>query len=215
MRDFCIIGMGQFGQILATKLKALGHTIIGIDIDPAIIEKLKDKFTELYILDATDPNALMAAGVAKVDTVIVAIGDHIEPNILTVQNLIDLEVKDIWARAETQVQERILSKMGVANVFMTERDTAVRLAGMLHNPGIMDIIDILEGYSVARVKVGPKYSGKTLKEIDFRSKFDVMVLAIQRRNKTTPLAGPDDKIYEGDCLLLAGKSEVLGKLKEV
>jgi trk system potassium uptake protein TrkA len=113
------------------------------------------------------------------------------------------------------VHERILEKLGITNVFMTERDTAVRLAGILHNPGVIDIIDLLEGYSVARVKVGPKHSGKTLKEIDFRNKFNVMVLAIQRRNKTTPLAGPDDKIYEGDCLLLAGKSEVLGKLKEV
>jgi trk system potassium uptake protein TrkA len=215
MRDFCIIGMGQFGQTLAQELNSLGHTVIGIDIDPGIIEKLKDKFTELYILDTTDAKALQSVGVTNVDTVVVAIGDHIEPNILTVQNLIDLGVKDIWARAETPVQERILSRLGISNIFMTERDTALRLAGILHSPGIIDIIDLLEGYSVARVKVGPKYSGKTLREIDFRKRFNVIVLAIQRRNNTTPLAGPEDKIYEGDCLLLAGQSEVVGKLQEV
>ena len=77
------------------------------------------------------------------------------------------------------------------------------------------MIDLLEGYSVARVKVGPAYSGKSLKEIDFRNKFGVLVMAIQRRNKTTPLAGPNDRIYEGDYLLLAGKSEVLSKIEEV
>ena len=30
MRDFCIIGLGQFGKILALELNAMGHTIIMI-----------------------------------------------------------------------------------------------------------------------------------------------------------------------------------------
>lgn len=215
MRDFCIIGMGLFGRILASELIALGHTVVGVDCDAKVIEELKDKIPDLYVLDATIPEALKEIGIKDFDHVIVAIGDSIEPNILTVQNLIDFEIEDIWARAESGVHERILQKLGVSQVFITERDTAMRMAGILHNPSIVDMIDLLEGYSVARIKVGPTYSGKSLKEIDFRNKFGVLVMAIQRRNKTTPLAGPNDRIYEGDYLLLAGKSEVLSKIEEV
>ena len=215
MHDFCIIGMGLFGRILASELIALGHTVVGVDCDAKVIEELKDKIPDLYVLDATIPEALKEIGIKDFDQVIVAIGDSIEPNILTVQNLIDFEIESIWARAESDVHERILRKLGVHQVFITERDTAVRMAGIMHNPGIVDMIDLLEGYSVARVKVGPTYSGKSLKEIDFRNKFGVLVMAIQRRNKTTPLAGPNDRIYEGDYLLLAGKSEVLSKIEEV
>jgi trk system potassium uptake protein TrkA len=215
MRDFCIIGLGHFGRILACELIALGHTVVGIDRSPKVIDKLKDKIPDLYVLDSTNPDALNEIDIKNFDCVVVAIGDAIEPNILTVQNLIDLGIENIWARAESDTHERILRKLGIDQVFITERDTAMRMASILHNPGIVDMIDLLEGYSVARIQVGPTYSGKTLKEIDFRKKFNVLVIAIQRRNKTTPLAGPNDKIYEGDHLLLAGKSEVLSQISEV
>jgi trk system potassium uptake protein TrkA len=215
MRDFCIIGLGHFGRILATELIAMGHTVVGVDRNSKIVEKLKDKIRDLYVLDATNPDALKEIGITDFDCAIVAIGDSVQANILTTQNLIDLGIESIWARAESDIHERILRKLGVQQVFITERDTAMRMASILHNPDIIDMIDLLEGYSVALVKVGPTYSGKTLKEIDFRSKFNVLVIAIQRRNKTTPLAGPNDKIYEGDYLFLAGKSEVLSKIKEV
>lgn len=215
MRDFCIIGLGQFGKILALELIAMGHTVVGIDKDPKIIDEMKDKIPDLYVLDATNPKALREIGIKDFDTIVVAIGDNIEPNILTVQNLIDLGVEDIWARAESDVHERILRKLGVTQIYITERDTAMRMASLLHNPGIVDMIELLEGYSVARIKVGPAFSGKSLKEIDFRNKFGVLVIAIQRRNNTTPMAGPDDRIYEGESLLLAGKSEDLSKIEEV
>ena len=215
MRDFCIIGLGLFGRILAEELLSMKHTVVGVDRNPRVVEKLKERIPDLYVLDSTNPDALREIGIVDFDCVVVAIGDAIEPNILTIQNLVELGIENIWARAESEVHERILRKLGVDQTFFTERDTALRMAGMLHNPHIFDMIDLLEGYSVARVKVGPKYSGKTLKEINFRELFDVLVIAIRRRNKTTPLAGPDDKIYEGDYLLVAGKSDNLAKLDEV
>ena len=215
MRDYCIIGLGLFGRILAEELLSMNHTVVGVDRNPRVVEKLKDKIPDLYVLDATNPDALKGIGITDFDCVVVAIGDAIEPNILTVQNLVELGIENIWGRAESEVHERILNKLGVDQTFFTERDTALRMAGILHNPDICDLIDLLEGYSIARIKVGPTYSGKSLKEINFREKFNVLVIAIRRRNETTPLAGPNDKIYEGDFLLVAGKSEELSKLTEV
>jgi trk system potassium uptake protein TrkA len=215
MRDFCIIGLGLFGRILAEELQSMGHTVVGVDRSSRVIEQLKDHIPDLYVLDATNPEALKEIGITDFDCVIVAIGDAIEPNILTAQNLVELGIPNIWARAESEVHEHILNKLGVDQTFFTERDTAIRLASMLHNPDIDDLIDLLEGYSLARIKVGPTYSGKNLEELNFREKFGVLVIAIRRRNETTPLAGPKDKIYEGDYLLVVGKSANLSKLKEV
>jgi trk system potassium uptake protein TrkA len=201
--------------MLAIELLSMGHTVVGIDRSSRVVEKLKDKIPDLYVLDSANPDALKEIGITDFDCVVVAIGDAIEPNILTVQNLVEFGIENIWARAESEVHERILRKLGVDQIFFTERDTALRLASILHNPDILDMIDLLEGYSLARVKVGPTYSGKSLKELNFREKFGVLVIAIRRRNETTPLAGPDDRIYEGDYLLVAGKSEELSKIKEV
>jgi trk system potassium uptake protein TrkA len=215
MRDFCIIGLGLFGQILAQELLSLGHTVVGVDRNPRVIDKLKDRIPDLYVLDSTNPDALREIRIKEFDCVVLAIGDAMESNILTAQNLVELGIENIWARAESEVHDHILKRLGIDQTFFTERDTALRMASLMHNPNIYDMIDLLEGYSMARIRVGPTHSGKTLKEIDFREKFGVLVIAIRRRNETTPLAGPNDKIYEGDYLIVAGRSEKLNKLKEV
>jgi trk system potassium uptake protein TrkA len=60
--------------------------------------------------------------------------------------------------------------------------------------------------------VGPENSGKTLREIDFRQKYQANVIAIERKGESIPVASPEDMIYEGDVLYVAGKTEAIEKL---
>ena len=40
---YLIIGLGIYGSNLATDLTAMGHEVIGADINPITIENIKDK----------------------------------------------------------------------------------------------------------------------------------------------------------------------------
>ena len=61
-KEYTIIGLGQFGASLARRLEALGHSVLGIDIDPRLVKELDDEITEAIILDATDVDALLTRG---------------------------------------------------------------------------------------------------------------------------------------------------------
>jgi CIC family chloride channel protein len=65
------------------------------------------------------------------------------------------------------------------------------------------------GYRVARIHVSPAAQGKTLRELDPRSRYSVSVLAFQ--DSTNPEAGfmpiaPDYQLKAGDLLLAAGRA---------
>ena len=61
-KEFAIIGLGRFGSSLARRLEALGHTVLGIDIDPHQVKDIADEITEAVILDATDEDASPPGG---------------------------------------------------------------------------------------------------------------------------------------------------------
>ena len=55
---YIIIGLGNYGHVLAEELSALGHEVIGADISPARVDSLKDKIATAFVINATDEHAL-------------------------------------------------------------------------------------------------------------------------------------------------------------
>lgn len=213
--EFVVIGLGAFGSALGTELYERGHVVIGIDRNEKVVNDHQDCMTQVILADATNEVALREAGVHECDVLIVAIGDHIEDNILVTQTAIDLGVKRVWSRAESARHASILSKLGVERVIDPELEAAHRCARILSSRSVLDFIEFAPGFSLAQVFVGPEESGKTLREIDFRRKHKATVIAISRKHESIPIASPDDRIYEGDILFIAGKTEDIEKIKKI
>ena len=51
---YIIIGLGNYGSVLAEELSALGHEVIGVDTNERRVDVLKDKIATSFIIDATD-----------------------------------------------------------------------------------------------------------------------------------------------------------------
>ena len=51
---YIIIGLGNYGHVLAEELSALGHEVIGADISAGRVDSLKDKVATAFVIDATD-----------------------------------------------------------------------------------------------------------------------------------------------------------------
>ena len=63
--EFAVIGLGRFGASLALKLVERGYTVLGIDTDRALVQRLADELTRIVALDATDEDALLAVDIAS------------------------------------------------------------------------------------------------------------------------------------------------------
>ena len=55
---YIIIGLGNYGHVLAEELSALGHEIIGADISESRVDSIKDKVATAFVIDATDEQSL-------------------------------------------------------------------------------------------------------------------------------------------------------------
>jgi trk system potassium uptake protein TrkA len=212
VKEYVVIGLGAFGSALGTELYKQGHVVLGIDRNEKTVNEHQDRLTQVLQADATNEAALREARVADYDYCIVAIGDHIEDNILATQTALDLGAKRVWSRAENDRHANILAKLGVERVVDPELEAAHRCARILGSRSLLDFIEFSPGFSIAQVRVGPSNNGKTLKEMDFRQKYQASVVAIHRKEESIPVASPDDHIYEGDVLFVAGKTEAVEKI---
>ena len=55
---YIIIGLGNYGGVLAEELSVLGHEVIGVDTNEHRVDVLKDKIATSFIIDATDEQSL-------------------------------------------------------------------------------------------------------------------------------------------------------------
>jgi len=216
MKQFAIIGLGNFGFYLATHLYDKGHEVLAIDKDANRVQEIKDRASQAVIADATDRRAIEPLGVKEMDAAVVCIGSVLSDSILAALNLIDIGVERVLAKATTEAHGRILHKIGASDVFFPEKDQAISLAEQLHNPNMLDYLPFLEGYSIIQLAPPKDFVGKPLSELDLINRYGVQVVAIKEivpdRLNLIPTAR--FVLKDSDILILLGPNEALDKLRE-
>ncbi|MBN1794620.1 MAG: TrkA family potassium uptake protein [Candidatus Omnitrophica bacterium] len=226
MRQFAVIGLGRFGFKVAETLSELGAEVLAIDMDANLVQKAKEGVTHAVQLDSTDEEALKACGIESIDAAIVAIGEDIQSNILTSALLKKLGVKEIVARANTELHKEILKTVGVTKIVIPEEDMGVRVAKSIFSPQILEHIELSEGHALVEIEAHEDFLGKTLGDLDLRKKYKVNVIAIKKpkpgrggENETTEYEIHDipsswSRIQQGDVLVVVGTEEDIEKLRK-
>ena len=113
---YIIIGLGNYGRVLAEELSALGHEIIGADISESRVDSIKDKVATAFVIDATDEQALSVLPLNSVDIVIVAIGENFGASVRVVALLKQKKVAHIYARAIDMVHKAVLEAFRLEDI---------------------------------------------------------------------------------------------------
>ena len=111
--EFAVIGLGRFGVNLARRLEEMGHPVLGIERDPQLAKEMEDQITEVFVLDATNPDALAEADITAFKTVVVAISDDFETNALITSSLKDMGIPNIICpfRIHSQTSRTIVRRI--------------------------------------------------------------------------------------------------------
>ena len=67
-----VLGLGIFGQTIATELSSFGQDVIALDNNATTIDSLADQVTKAAVGDITDIEFLRSAGIDTCDSVIIA-----------------------------------------------------------------------------------------------------------------------------------------------
>jgi trk system potassium uptake protein TrkA len=211
-KQFGVIGLGKFGSAVARHLEELGYPVLAIDKEMDLVDDIKNDVSFAEVVEATDPEALAAAGIKNCDTVVVAIGD-VQSNILVSLVLQDLGVKHIIVKAGSQIHGRVLRKIGVEEVVFPEEDMGIRVANKIASTNILDYISISKEFDLVEFQATEKLVGKTLKELSLRNRYGITVIAIKHDGSVIVSPKAEQKIEGEDTLFLVGKTEDIQKFE--
>ncbi len=225
---YIIIGLGNFGAALAEELTSQGHEVIGIDNRMDKIDSLKEKITHTICMDATDEFTVSGLPLKDIDVVVVAIGENPGANIMATAVFKNLKVRKLVSRAINELHEKVLNAIGVDDIVRPEAETAIHWAKKLNFRNITESFELNKEYSIVEAEVPAEFVGKRLKEVDFKSKYNLLLLtSIKRKEvmnfigkkapipKVQGVATPDLLFEENDLLVIYGaNSDIENFLKK-
>ena len=213
MKQIAILGLGRFGRALARTLVEMGHDVMGVDANEAVVEKMAPVLTNCVQADVMDEQTLLSLGVTNFDIVVVGIGNSdMQASIFTTLMLKEMGVEHVVCKVSSNKHARILLKLGADRVVYPERDMCMRFAHSIAQSDVLEFIELSEEYSMMEINA-PKYLiGKSLKESDVRSKYNINIVAIKRGKKIMVNPSPDAVLEQGDVLLAIGETQALTKL---
>jgi len=215
MKQFVIIGLGRFGFSIAKTLAKHGHDVLAIDNDEKKINEISDYVTHAVQADATDEKTLETLGISNFDAAVVSIGGNLHTNILTTLILKELGVSYVIVKAQDNLHGKVLIKTGADRVVNPEKDMGARLAKNILSTNVLDFFEFSSDHSIAEIRTLPFMVGKTLKELEFRKKYNLNVMAIKRNQELRMSPGGNDRILEGDTLIVMGSNESLNQIRKL
>jgi trk system potassium uptake protein TrkA len=227
MKQFAVLGLGQFGRTIAIMLAEDGHDVLAIDSSEEVVDEIKDKVAHAVRADLTDEDAMRRLGLEDVEAAVIAVGEEQLVTILATAVLRKIGVTRIIARSASETETRILRLIGANEVISPETEVARQVAQRLTSPGYFEVLELATGEKLVEIGVKPDWIGRTIGDIDFRARLGVNIVAIKRgvpgltetgesvmNESVNCLPSATNRLEERDVLLVIGSAERIEKLRE-
>jgi len=204
--EVVVIGLGRFGSSVAHTLVDMGYEVLGIDANEQIVQDHSDALTHVLQADTTSPKTLKQVGAADAATVVVCIGTGIEASVLTVTALVDLGVRNIWAKAITGAHGRILQRVGAHHVVYPEAEMGKRVAHLVTGD-MIEYVALDEDFVMVELTAPPELSGVPLGQSGLRDKYKVTVVCVKKAGQQFTYADRETVLAANDLIVVAGHRE--------
>ncbi len=224
---YIVVGLGVFGASISEKLAEMGNEVIGVDISMSKVEAIKEKIIHAISLDATDMEAVKNLPLTDTDIVIIGIGEDKGANIMAAAVMKQMKVKRLISRAVDPLQRTVLETMGVDEIIHPEKETADRWAQKLNLEGVVDSFEIDSDFSIVETRIPEEYHEKTIKELNIKEQFDVIILTTMsvspsknelgtatEKASVNGVASANTILYKDDIMVLYGHNKNIKRLLE-
>lgn len=205
-----VVGLGRFGAAAARELESLGHEVLAVDRDEALVNDIAPEVTHAARLDATDAGALKSVGAGEFALAIVAISDAMDASIFATMALKQLGVGHVIAKAATPLHGAILERVGADRVVYPEREMGQRVAHSIGIPGVLDYLDVGPRYGIVKVRPPAGTVGRPIAALDGAS--GIEIIALHRGDEMLVNPGPDALLHADDEIIALGRDDALERL---
>ena len=214
-KSMLIIGLGNFGAHLASKLISLGNDVMVIDLEEKTVSEFQDKYNPSNSLfgDCTSESSIKKLGVKNFDVCFVTIGENLEASLQITSHLKKYGAKHIVCKAFSDLQTNLLGAAGADEVINPEAEIANDLARSYTYDNIFDYVEVSEGFATAEIKPLKIWLGQSIIQVDIRKKYKVTIFAVKRADGVIIVPGHDYVFVKDDHLKIVGPLDAVKKFK--
>ena len=212
-KSYAVFGLGRYGLAVAKELVASGAEVLCVDIDE---EKVNDASLEIpycKCADVTDPDVINRLGINNMDVVVISMASDLESSVMSTMICKEAGVGTVIAKCSSEMNCRILSKVGADKVIFPEKESGIRLAKNLLSSGFMDILDISEDVTMAELDVRSEWVNKSLMQLDLRKKYSINVVSVIENGALQVNIDPTKPLNKEMRLIVIADTAKLRKLK--
>lgn len=204
-KSILLVGLNNFGMLLAEQLQELGHEIMAIDQNESKVNLALPIVTNAQIGDAANEAFLKTLGIGNFDVCIVAIGGDFQSSLEVTSLLKDLGAKFVVSRADRDVQAKFLLRNGADEVINPEKQIAQWAAIRYASDHILDYIKLDSNHAIFEVDIPEDWLGKTIGNIDIRKKYQINIMAVKENGRINLSVTPDMVLEPGKTILVLGE----------
>jgi trk system potassium uptake protein len=210
-----VIGLGIFGSNIVRELYDSGFEVIAIDKGKEAVQRVRDCSTKAIVADGTDKEIMEEIGIQAEDVCIISFGEDLAASTLITLHLRQMKVKTIIVKAPNEEHKLILEKVGATDVMIPEKEIAHKVAKSLISPNVIDYLPLSDDYMIFEMAPPNSFLGKTIAELQLRSRYHIDVIAIRDivSDKVHMVPAANFVIKDGEVLVVVGKDEDIRKIK--
>ena len=211
MKSILLIGLNNFGSMIAKQLHELGHQVMAVDRDEKRINAILPIVTDAQIGDSTNEAFLRSLGINNYDVCIVAIGNDFQSSLETTSLLKELGGRLVVSRADREVQAKFLLRNGADEVMNPEKQIAEWAAIRYASNHILDYIRLDDDHAIYEVSVPKEWVGKSIGQIDIRRRYGINILAVRDNGKMVLSVTPETVLNGTKTMLVLGEKRAIQK----
>lgn len=211
MKSILVIGIGRFGKHLCMDLVKNGNDVMAVDEREENLEDILSIVTSAKIADCTREEVLRSFGVRNFDICFVCIGTNFQSSLEITSQLKELGAPYVISKATRDIQAKFLLRNGADEVVYPDRDIAKRMAMKVSANHVYDYMEVGD-YSIYEIQPLEEWVGKSIKETNFRAKYNANILGIKQDGKSMLLPNADYVFKSDEHLMIIGEKVDINKL---
>lgn len=212
MKTVLIIGLGRFGTYLCKTMAELGNEVMAVDVREEAVEDVLPLVTSAKIGDCTNEEVLRSLGIRNFDICFVCIGNNFQSSLEVTDLLKEMGARYVISKANRDIQAKFLLKNGADEVVYPNRDIAEKVAVRCSMNNVFDYIELGEDYSICEIPPLDIWIGKSIREVSFRNKYQVSILAARSDSGMKMLPSADHVFKKGEHLMVIGRKEDIDRI---
>lgn len=220
-----VCGFGGTGRLVARDLADEGLAVVVVDKLQERVGRAETEGHMSILGDVLDPECLTEAGIDRARGIIFTMPSDSD-NLLATMTARELNA-DVFiiARNTTEHVRGKLLGVGANRVVNPFDQTGVPIGSEFIRPAVMDLMRIFSESEDSEkevrvreitVQAGSALAGKSLRDVDVRARYDVIVIAMRKAGHSARFnPDPSREIEPGDVLVCMGRLANLGQIAEL